>query len=917
MHISRRTLLKGTVSTLGASVALSCPVSSFASTTAPASFVKDVLDAISEIYDFKIMPPLPAHKLGDSDAKSLAELYTEETEETEENEGSEKFQFPEGALIIDWNPEPASSTRTRTRSLTRTRTRTRTRIRMRTRTRTRTRTRAAGEFVPATAADILAPMAVVDEKFRKRLLENFHIIESVLDKPIVKVGSVPLDPEESAEKAAEYETFKILRPPHEQQLNPVGLSRAEEIDMLLEMQQEREKGGPEVETRLEMVDEEVDDIISRFTESFTNEAGAPFSVVHLLGLMELAGHSIVAHYKDLYKRPRPHVVDSRIDPAIDVPNHDSYPSGHSLQAHLMAAALGEVMGDKGAQVSEFHDIADQIAANREFAGVHYPSDSAAGQIMATAIFPILRVLFDEVFLAATRDMNESPEPGCNFRLENRKVVLADPDWERRQKIKSVPWHKQVMSMEEDSDFPGYFALVDTAIDLDHPGLLNNLEALSTYNADYPIPVRDKGAMSSIGTGHGTSMAGIMVGHEATTDDEAKVPIVPFKGIAPNGNLMVSRITSFLSDSHENRMAIAGALLDTFFLIEGVTPRAITLVPPIARPDPSVFSTLDPDHPMRPRWLTLSDDRLYLELSEAFDLENEPPCDILILTLMMLSRFRPVVLPAGNNGFGELGYPGNPKDYSAVTKVLNDRIGRLLCVRMIENLLFKVDPGTPKDTRSSDEKGPTEFNKEIRRQMIALMGELARNFSRTLWGMGSQPLDLFEGTGIIVVGAGTVPLEVKKEEGKDPVLLYEGNPIGDPSLVPPILKRSNYSQFGPGLCLLAPSDMELPGYEDCTPIKGPRPLAVPTTDILGPGGFADSPYRLYSSTAQREGFGGTSAAAAQVCAIMGFLEEDVDGPTARRLLVQAVSRRAADFGEIYGERWTPERGYGQATVRGLN
>src|SRR3989344_189937 len=93
--------------------------------------------------------------------------------------------------------------------------------------------------------------------------------------------------------------------------------------------------------------------------------------------------TIVLAAKDKFNRVRPHFLESKIEPVIDVPGHPAYPSGHSTQSHFVALVLGELMPSRK---QEFWEDADRIAKNREIAGVHYPSDSAAGAQLAQQFF---------------------------------------------------------------------------------------------------------------------------------------------------------------------------------------------------------------------------------------------------------------------------------------------------------------------------------------------------------------------------------------------------------------------------------------------------------------------------------------------------------------------------------------------------
>lgn len=75
-------------------------------------------------------------------------------------------------------------------------------------------------------------------------------------------------------------------------------------------------------------------------------------------------------------RPRPHQIDARIHPAIAVPHHPAYPSGHAGTARALALVAARFAP---AQRAELHAYGDAVGRRREIAGVHYPSDTAEGQ----------------------------------------------------------------------------------------------------------------------------------------------------------------------------------------------------------------------------------------------------------------------------------------------------------------------------------------------------------------------------------------------------------------------------------------------------------------------------------------------------------------------------------------------------------
>lgn len=90
--------------------------------------------------------------------------------------------------------------------------------------------------------------------------------------------------------------------------------------------------------------------------------------------------------KNKYNRVRPSGLEPDIAPAIDVPGHPAYPSGHSTIMHLNAYLLAELAPERR---EEFEARAREIAVDREIAGLHYPSDTLAGSMVARQFSDIL------------------------------------------------------------------------------------------------------------------------------------------------------------------------------------------------------------------------------------------------------------------------------------------------------------------------------------------------------------------------------------------------------------------------------------------------------------------------------------------------------------------------------------------------
>lgn len=101
---------------------------------------------------------------------------------------------------------------------------------------------------------------------------------------------------------------------------------------------------------------------------------------------------ICSYFKEKYDRPRPQVYSKNHD--IDFPNIDtetgtspSYPSGHSMISYFLADLLSQKFPKSAKKLTK---LADTIAEGRVKLGVHYPSDIAAGKLLAKKLMELYK-----------------------------------------------------------------------------------------------------------------------------------------------------------------------------------------------------------------------------------------------------------------------------------------------------------------------------------------------------------------------------------------------------------------------------------------------------------------------------------------------------------------------------------------------
>lgn len=94
----------------------------------------------------------------------------------------------------------------------------------------------------------------------------------------------------------------------------------------------------------------------------------------------------VQETKKLNRRLRPYQADKRVQPAVYKEWTRAYPSGHAAISRIFARVLAKL---DPAREAAFMARAEQIASDRVLAGVHHPSDLAAGKALAEKVLVAL------------------------------------------------------------------------------------------------------------------------------------------------------------------------------------------------------------------------------------------------------------------------------------------------------------------------------------------------------------------------------------------------------------------------------------------------------------------------------------------------------------------------------------------------
>jgi acid phosphatase (class A) len=117
----------------------------------------------------------------------------------------------------------------------------------------------------------------------------------------------------------------------------------------------------------------------------------------------------ITDFKAHFKRARPWVCcqggDLMLRPMLMLPDwrhpgHPAYPSGHATVAWATAYFFGDLAPSFAPALER---AANQVALNREIAGVHYPSDSMAGKDLARQLVSLLLKSTDRTAINSCND----------------------------------------------------------------------------------------------------------------------------------------------------------------------------------------------------------------------------------------------------------------------------------------------------------------------------------------------------------------------------------------------------------------------------------------------------------------------------------------------------------------------------------
>ena len=114
-----------------------------------------------------------------------------------------------------------------------------------------------------------------------------------------------------------------------------------------------------------------------------------FTLELVWAALRLANHAEM-RFKHALACRRPVELSAQLQPMIQTPGHGSLPSGHATEAHIVAQVLWNLLkaANPAQSINWFEQLmrqAARVAINRTIAGVHFPVDSAAGQVLGLTL----------------------------------------------------------------------------------------------------------------------------------------------------------------------------------------------------------------------------------------------------------------------------------------------------------------------------------------------------------------------------------------------------------------------------------------------------------------------------------------------------------------------------------------------------
>ena len=173
---------------------------------------------------------------------------------------------------------------------------------------------------------------------------------------------------------------KLTRPPDPSAANTFWLDQLDIVNNWADLRQDR---AEEIVTQLSPP------LLYWATVLNLNPARRRWTL-ELLGAALRLANCVEMRFKHALACRRPVELSPQTQPMIPTPGHGSLPSGHATEANIVAYVLWQLVlvnesGKSRQWLEQLMRQAARVAINRTVAGVHFPVDSAAGQVLGLTL----------------------------------------------------------------------------------------------------------------------------------------------------------------------------------------------------------------------------------------------------------------------------------------------------------------------------------------------------------------------------------------------------------------------------------------------------------------------------------------------------------------------------------------------------
>lgn len=198
-------------------------------------------------------------------------------------------------------------------------------------------------------------------------------------------------------KAAEFDIAQVLPEPPA----PGSVAAEADLEAVLQVQAWR---TPEQEAWAKAADQDHPFKYASVLGAWFTKESLPITAAFIDDVTEDV-NAVGALTKALHARKRPSQLDARVQPVVAVPATASYPSGHCMRAYAWAAVLAEIFPEKRAALLA---RAQRAAWGRVLAGLHFPTDTIGGRLLAETV--VARLKQSAAFRAAVEQCRAEAAP---------------------------------------------------------------------------------------------------------------------------------------------------------------------------------------------------------------------------------------------------------------------------------------------------------------------------------------------------------------------------------------------------------------------------------------------------------------------------------------------------------------------------